>query len=138
MTFDELLAQVIDLLQRQGRVSYGALKRRFALDDDYLQDLKDELIDAQRVAVDEEGKVLVWLGEGAKEETENRRIRESGKEKTRDSELRTPNSELISGERRQLTRSCSVTWWARPRSPNNLTLKSCARWCAPIKKPVRR
>ncbi len=33
MTFDELLRQVIDLLQRQGGVSYGALKRRFALDD---------------------------------------------------------------------------------------------------------
>jgi DNA-binding response OmpR family regulator len=64
MTFDELLAQVTALLQRQGRVSYGALKRRFALDDDeYLQDLKDELIDAQRVAVDENGKVLVWAGE---------------------------------------------------------------------------
>jgi hypothetical protein len=36
MIFDEILGQVIDLLQRQGRVSYGALKRRFALDDDYL------------------------------------------------------------------------------------------------------
>ena len=34
MTFDELLAQVIELLQRQGRVSYWALKRRFNLDDD--------------------------------------------------------------------------------------------------------
>ena len=39
MTFDEILAQIIDLLQRQGRVSYGALKRRFDLDDDYLDDL---------------------------------------------------------------------------------------------------
>ena len=29
MEFDELLAQVIALLQRQGRVSYGALKRQF-------------------------------------------------------------------------------------------------------------
>ena len=42
MTFDEILAQIIELLQRQGRVSYGALKRRFDLDDDYLNDLKDE------------------------------------------------------------------------------------------------
>ena len=62
MTFDEILGQVIDLLQRQGRVLYGALKRRFALDDDYLQDMKDELIVAQRLAVDEDGKVLVWVG----------------------------------------------------------------------------
>ena len=45
MTFDELLSQITDLLQRQGRVSYGALRRRYALDDVYLQDLKDELID---------------------------------------------------------------------------------------------
>jgi hypothetical protein len=35
MTFDEILAQALDLLQRQGRVFYRALKRRFALDDDY-------------------------------------------------------------------------------------------------------
>ena len=62
MEFDEILTRVIELLQRQGRISYGALKRRFHLDDEYLQDLKDELIDAQRVAVDEGGKILVWTG----------------------------------------------------------------------------
>jgi predicted ATPase/class 3 adenylate cyclase len=62
MTFDDVLAQVIALLQRQGRVSYGALKRRFDLDEAYLDDLKAELIDAQRLAVDEEGRVLVWMG----------------------------------------------------------------------------
>jgi len=39
MTFDEPLEQVIDSLQRQGRVSYGALKRRFAPANDDLQDL---------------------------------------------------------------------------------------------------
>jgi hypothetical protein len=38
MTFDEVLAQMIELLQREGRVTYRALKRRFALDDDYLKD----------------------------------------------------------------------------------------------------
>jgi len=62
MTFDELLARVTELLQRQGRVSYRALKRRFSLDDDYLEDLKDELIKAKRLARDEEGAVLVWTG----------------------------------------------------------------------------
>lgn len=62
MEFDEILTQVIELLQRQGRISYGALKRRFHLDDDYLQDLKDELIDAQQVARDEGGRILVWTG----------------------------------------------------------------------------
>ena len=65
MEFDELLAQVIALLQRQGRVSYRALKRQFKLDDDYLEDLKVELIEAQRLAADEQGRVLVWLGSPA-------------------------------------------------------------------------
>src|SRR5215510_4770093 len=62
MTFDEILDQVITLLQRQGRVSYRALKMRFNLDDEYLDVLKEELIDAQRVATDEEGRILVWSG----------------------------------------------------------------------------
>jgi class 3 adenylate cyclase/predicted ATPase len=62
MTFDDVLAQVLEILQRQGRISYGALRRRFALDEAYLNDLKTELIDAQRLAVDEEGRILVWVG----------------------------------------------------------------------------
>jgi hypothetical protein len=40
MTFDEILSQVQALLQREQRVSYRGLKRRFALDDEYLEDLK--------------------------------------------------------------------------------------------------
>ena len=40
MQFYEVLAQVIELLQRQGRVSYRALKRQFDLDNDYLEDLQ--------------------------------------------------------------------------------------------------
>jgi len=62
MTFDEILTQVRELLEREGRVAYRILKRRFVLDDDDLEDLKADLIDARRVAVDEEGKVLVWTG----------------------------------------------------------------------------
>ena len=63
MTFDEILTQVLALLQRQGRVSYRALKLRFNLDDEYLDVLKEELIDAQRVATDEDGRILVWVGD---------------------------------------------------------------------------
>ena len=65
MTFDDILTQVIALLQRQGRVSYGALKRRYELDDAYLADLKDELIHAQRLAVDENNRVLVAVSPSA-------------------------------------------------------------------------
>jgi len=39
MTFDEILAQVLDLIQRQGRGSYCALKRRFDPDDGYIEEL---------------------------------------------------------------------------------------------------
>jgi class 3 adenylate cyclase len=63
MTFDEVLAQVQELLQREQRVSYRGLKRRFALDDEYLEDLKEELIGAKRLATDEDGRFLVWTGE---------------------------------------------------------------------------
>src|SRR4029453_11112467 len=62
MAFEELLAQVLHLLQREGLVSYRALKLRFNLDDDYLEALKDEIIEAKQQAVDENGKVLVWTG----------------------------------------------------------------------------
>src|SRR5713101_6058726 len=64
MTFDEILEQAIDMLQRRGRVSYGALKRQFALDDEYLEDLKVELIEVLEVAADKDGKMLVWNGDG--------------------------------------------------------------------------
>ena len=62
MTFDELLDQAIAMLQRRGRVSYRALKRQFALDEAYLEDLKAEIIEARQLAVDEGGRVLVWTG----------------------------------------------------------------------------
>ena len=65
MTFDELLTQVLTLLRREGRVSYRALKRRFDLDEDYLEDLKAEIIQAKKLAVDEDGAVLVWTGDAA-------------------------------------------------------------------------
>ena len=61
-TFEEILARVTEGLQHEERVSYRALKRRFNLDDEFVEDLKAELIDAKRLAIDEESKVLVWVG----------------------------------------------------------------------------
>jgi TOMM system kinase/cyclase fusion protein len=52
--------QVIELLRSRGRVSYRVLKLQLQLDDDAIEALKDELIYAQHVAVDEDGRVLVW------------------------------------------------------------------------------
>src|SRR5712691_11621949 len=62
MTFEEILDQAITMLQRRGRLTYRTLQRQFQLDDAALDDLKDELIYGQRLAVDEEGRVLVWTG----------------------------------------------------------------------------
>src|SRR5262249_7029828 len=62
MDFTALRTQVIALLQCEQRLSYRALKRQFALDDEDLEALKDELIYAKRLAVDEDGRVLVWAG----------------------------------------------------------------------------
>src|SRR5262245_48619291 len=95
MTFEEILTQVRELLQRKGRISYRALKLQFNLDDDYLEGLKDELIEAEQLARDEGGKVLVWVG--GKEESE--------KEQTTSSDARpqTLDARRDVGERRQLT-----------------------------------
>jgi len=62
MTFEEILDQALAMLQRRGRVGYHTLKRQFDLDEDALEDLKTEIIKAQRLAVDEDGEVLVWTG----------------------------------------------------------------------------
>jgi hypothetical protein len=68
MTFGEILSQVQDLLQREQRVSYRGLKRRFVLDDEYIE----ELIGAKRIAVDEDGRFIVWTGNQSKGETAKR------------------------------------------------------------------
>jgi class 3 adenylate cyclase len=62
MTFEEILDQAIAMLQRRGRVTYRTLKLQFQLDDDHLEALKEALIDAEQLAVDENGTVLVWRG----------------------------------------------------------------------------
>jgi hypothetical protein len=63
MTFDDILAQVLALLQREQRLFYHALQRRFPLAEADFEALKDELISAKRLAVDEDNRVLVWVGD---------------------------------------------------------------------------
>jgi len=60
MGFYELLDQVVDLLRQRGRVTYRALQREFQLDEDTLNDLKDELLYAHPEARDDAGRGLVW------------------------------------------------------------------------------
>jgi TOMM system kinase/cyclase fusion protein len=63
MDFYAVLDKVIELLRSRGRVTYGALKLQFGLNDEQLEVLKDEIISAQRLATDEDGRILVWLGD---------------------------------------------------------------------------
>src|SRR3989442_7035158 len=60
MTFEEILDQVLTMLQRRGRVSYRALTRQFALDEAYLEDLKDAILFAHPQVSNEAGRGLVW------------------------------------------------------------------------------
>jgi class 3 adenylate cyclase/predicted ATPase len=64
MTFEEILDHAIAMLQRRGRVTYRTLKLQFQLDDEQLTALTEALIEAERLAIDEGGKVLVWIGGG--------------------------------------------------------------------------
>jgi class 3 adenylate cyclase len=62
MDYDAVLAQVLALLKQEKRLSYRVLKLRLQLDDDLLEALKEDLIYAKKLAVDEDGRVLVWTG----------------------------------------------------------------------------
>ena len=63
MDFYEVLDKVQDLLTQRGRLSYRALKLQFHLADEALEALKEELIEVHHLAVDQDGRMLVWTGE---------------------------------------------------------------------------
>ncbi|NNL86732.1 MAG: AAA family ATPase, partial [Myxococcales bacterium] len=62
MRFSEIINQARALLQEKGRITHGALKREFDLDDAAFEDLKAELISGEEVAREESDRVLVWAG----------------------------------------------------------------------------
>ena len=61
MSFVETLRSARQLLRREGRLSVRALRREFGLDEETADELVEELVDVQRVAI-REGRVLVWRG----------------------------------------------------------------------------
>ena len=99
----EVLDQIRELLRQKGRMTYGILKRQFALDDEALEDLKDELIEAERVAADENGKVLVWTGGETSEEIPTQTIVAPVVQPPSPAPSVQPERETPAGERRQLT-----------------------------------
>ena len=100
MTFDEILAQIIDLLKRQGRVSYSALKRRFDLNGDYLNDLKDEILYVHPVR-DDEGRGLIWTGDTASGQAVASQLAQPPQQPS--AERDQPTQNIPEAERRQLT-----------------------------------
>ena len=65
MDFVAVVDQAIALLRQRGRLTYRTLQLQFQLDDAHLAALTDELIKGQRLAIDEDGAVLVWTGDTA-------------------------------------------------------------------------
>src|SRR5215813_10735448 len=112
MDFYEVLDQVVTLLQKHGRVTYRAIRLQFHLDDEQLEALKEELIEARELALDKDGKMLVWTGEESKGATAKRA---KGEKEVVSSQLSvaspqlptaarvTLHAALAEGERRQLT-----------------------------------
>jgi class 3 adenylate cyclase/predicted ATPase len=92
MDYDTVLAQVLALLQQEKRLSYRVLKLRLQLDDDALEALKEDLIYAKHLAIDEDGKVLVWVGDAAPQA-----------DQTQLASTAPPASHVPQAERRQLT-----------------------------------
>ena len=62
MDFVAVVDQAIALLRQWDRLTYRTLQLQFQLDDAHLTALKEERIEGQRLAVDEAGRVLVWIG----------------------------------------------------------------------------
>jgi len=62
--FSEILTESKAWLQRQGRLTYRALRLEFSLDDEQLDALKDELLYANTQVADDVGRGLVWTGDG--------------------------------------------------------------------------
>jgi len=65
MSFSETLIFVTGLLFLDKRVSYRRLRREFNLDDDTLEELRYEMIVVRRIALEENGEVLVWAANEA-------------------------------------------------------------------------
>lgn len=58
-----LLTIATALLRHRRRISYRALQMQFGLDAAGLEALRFELVRIERVAIDEDGEVLVWAGD---------------------------------------------------------------------------
>src|SRR5262245_10114992 len=96
MKFSEVVAQTLAWLQREGRVSYRALRLEFDLTDDVLDALKEELTQVMQLVVDKDSKMLVWTGAPSE--------KPASSEERNKAEVSQPRVDLdTEPERRQLT-----------------------------------
>lgn len=100
MSFEEILEQIIEILNRRGQVSYRAIKRQFDINDQYLEDLKYEIVDILKLAADRNQEMLVSLTLGAPQSS----LQTSSSRKLK-MNINTPSEEAWrrATERRQLT-----------------------------------
>ena len=108
MSFIETIERARALLERNSRLSLRALQREFDLDDETLEELVDELVDVQQVAV-RDGKVIGWAGHTASAATPGP---DPTSESARDPRDYTPkhladkilrSKSALEGERKQVT-----------------------------------
>jgi hypothetical protein len=62
MKFSQIVDEATALLQHKGRMSYRALKREFELDDETLDDLKNELLFSHTEIEEIDARGLLWNG----------------------------------------------------------------------------
>src|SRR5262245_41377867 len=109
MDFYEVVGHVLALLQRQGRVSYRALKRQFGIDDDFIEDLKEELLYTHASAVQADDRGFTWTGQPEDIEVTTRQPDQPASQRTAQKEpplqIAPPptNHHTPEAERRQLT-----------------------------------
>jgi hypothetical protein len=74
----EVVEQIRGFIERNGRVSQRMLRRQFDLDDEELDEVIEELVDVQQVAV-RDGNVLAWAGASTAPSSAPPRPTESGR-----------------------------------------------------------
>ncbi len=105
MSFIEVIDQVVALLRHRGRLSYRVLKREFGLDDEQFEEVKEDLIEVQELAIDKDGKMLLWVGDG--ETTPQKTVAQTAGASAAELPSSAPTAQsepdAPAGERRQLT-----------------------------------
>ena len=104
MKFSEIVKHAVALLQDSGRVSYRALEREFGLDDETLEDLKEELLFTYSEVQEADGRGLVWTeGDPLKASASAATTPSVSAPPNTQAEPAAPNPAAPEGERRQLT-----------------------------------